>query len=172
MKPLLFLILFASAVLADSAGKYGNGYSTPRVVVETRQVDPFNQLQVRFSHGGETSPWRNASADPTGDGFDAYDSAEGGATGGKEFRFHNGKLQYKNDSGDWVDIGRKRKAIPAGAQYIRAGVPLPCDGRVRPTMLPGAPWVEATAGSARFYDVYFLPAGDDVTTLPDDPGLG
>jgi hypothetical protein len=173
MRTLLALILLASVGLSNSAGPYGNGWSTPRVTVETRTDPGFNQLQVRFKHGGETSDWRNASADPDGDGFDAEDSAEGAPTGGRDFRFNGGNAQYKNSQGQWVNLGRKRKSLSgAGGHYIKAGLPFPCDGRIRPTLVPGSPWFPATAGDARLYDVWFLPAGDDVTTLPDDPGQG
>jgi hypothetical protein len=174
MKYLLALLLLAGAAHADSAGKYGNGRSNPRVTVETQLIGTQNQLQVRFTHNGETSAWRNSSTVEGGDGRDALDSVEGADTGGKQFRFSGGRAQYQNSSGDWVNLGRKRtgNAVPAGGHYVTAGTPLPTDGKVRPVQVPWARWEPATAGNSYLYDVYFIPGGDDVTTLPDDPGSG
>ena len=173
MRILLALIALSGFAFADSAGKYGNGRTQPRVTVETRMQASQNQLQVRFTHNGETSEWRNASEDPNGDGFDVLDSTEGADTGGKNFRFKGGKAQYKNGQGVWVNLGRKRKGNPAGsggAHHITAGTPLPSDGMVRPAS--GGRWFPATAGTAFSYDIFFIPGGDDVTTLPDDPNHG
>jgi hypothetical protein len=168
----LALCALSSAAFADSAGKYGNGHSSPRVIVETRIIATQNQLQVRFSHGGDTSAWRDASEDPNGDGYDAWDSPEGASTGGRDFRFDGGEAQYKSSSGHWIDLGRKRKGnpIPAGAEYVTAGDKLPGDGLVREAADPDARWFESTAGNSFGYDVFYIPGGDDVTTLPDDPG--
>lgn len=170
MRVLLALSLFAVPALADSAGKYGNGRTQPRVTVETRIITTQNQLQVKFTHDGESSGWRNASEDPDGDGRDAWDSAESGDLDGERFRFKDGECQYRNENGDWIDIGRKRKGnpVPGSVQHLTAGTVVPRDGMAR-FDLPGSRWFPVTAGSSYFVDIYYIPGGDDVTTLPDDP---
>ena len=167
MRILLALLALSGLAFADSAGKYGTGRTQPRVSVETQIIGTQNQLQVRFTHNGSTSDWQNASAADPGDGFDADDSSESGNTGGKNFRFKNGKAQYQNASGGWVNLGRKRSGNmgQGGSEYITAGNPMPDDGLMR--TVGSNNWVPTTAGRTYGYDVFWI--GDDVTTLPDAP---
>lgn len=86
--------------------------------------------------------------------------------GGPTTRVHDGKMQYKNSNGDWVDCGAPRKPKPkqpAGVDYLHAGEPAPHGGVLR---APGQLDWPMLTGDLAPWNGYLWGPGDDVTSLP------
>lgn len=113
MKKLILMIpiLFSAYALADSAGVYGAGDEA--VTVETNLSASHNDLTVRLTvnkadgSGTATTSWKDASADPSGDGRDVLDTGEITAEG-RTFRWKDGKFQEKKD-GVWRNPRKQPK---------------------------------------------------------------
>lgn len=181
MRPLLFLaalLALAGSLFADvkNGDTYTHGGVSVTVTITARPS--FNDVQVTYKSAGTNSgphtgtPGSNSSsANPT-----AEAAGQSTPLGGNRFRVHGGKMQRKNGSGEWVDMGRPRKGARGGIQWVRAGDYVPRDGVLRPDEAPldgreqgadpNASPIPVKAHDTFPFDGWF---GDDVTTLPDDP---
>jgi len=172
--------LLAMAVVTFADVRDGSSYRSGgvSVTVSITARPNFNDVQVTYRSSGQTSgphagtPGNgSSSANPT-----ASDAASSNPLGGERFRINGGRMQRLNASGQWRSMGRPRKTQGAGAEWVRAGDPVPRDGVLQPDELPldgieqrvdplGAP-IPVKAFDLAPFDGWF---GDDVTTLPDDP---
>lgn len=97
--------------------------------------------------------------------------------GGPTVRVHNGKAQYKNANGDWIDCGRPRKKRTRQqtlTEYLVAGDTAPFEGTLREANT--APGDDVTslplqAGDVAPFDGWLTP-GEEVTSLPMTAGGG
>lgn len=92
------------------------------------------------------------------------------SNGGPTVRVHNGKAQYKNANGDWIDCGRPRKQTKRARslwEQVQAGDSAPFTGKLYYQLGPGDDigTMPLQMGDTVPYDGFMSP-GEEVTSLP------
>lgn len=170
---LLALALLTPTAFADV--KDGETYkcgTQGNVTFSVSPVGTTGDVSVSITHDGHSSPsvtgtpGAAASTCSAAPEMTPTDGDPNTTDDGPTVRIHNGKAQYKNSNGDWIDCGAPRKkdkkrGTPS-ANYVTAGSPVPCDGVLRAN---GQPVLPLLTGDIAPWDGYYFP-GDDVTSLP------
>jgi hypothetical protein len=172
------VLLLALPAWGDSAGKYKNGScgSGKKVTVETRLSATHNDLEFRLisEDGTSSTGWKDAEADPAGDGRDILNSnpADTITLDGERYRWKDGKLQELKDGGDpanpsdWCNVPKvkvKKKAEQPCTLLIREGDVVPFDGTLyTPDFAFSA---DVKEGDIAPFDGFLAP-GDELVSLP------
>jgi hypothetical protein len=175
---MLALVSLAPSVRADV--KNGETYkcgSQGNVTVSVTPNGTTGDCTVTTTHDGTTSngatgtPGATAgSCTESGDMTVPDSDGDGPDTAGPTTRVNDGKLQYKNANGDWIDCGAPRKQPKRTGslwEQVRAGDPAPFTGRLYYQLSPGddVTSLPLLQGDTVPYDGFMSP-GEEVTSLP------
>ena len=118
---------------------------------------------VSVTQGGVTSPTTTGTPGSTaGSATESGSMTVPDGDGGPTCRVHNGKLQYQNSSGEWIDAGAPRKSRQNQAEHLTAGEPAPRAGTLRSPSYPDWPM---RVGDLAPWDGMLSP-GEEVISLP------
>lgn len=136
------------------------------VTVDVEQHSSTNTVTVTFTDAEGTSP---AAAGTPGESSSEEDptAAESGSAStpgedGTSYRVHGGKVQRKNEDGQWVNMRQKTKKDAGGSILLRANEPAPRRGTLRSPFHGSVPLVR---GQLAPFTGQFFP-GEEVGTLP------
>lgn len=156
----------ASGEVADGS-TWTNSDGSATVSVDVTQNSSANDASVTFTDGGgstSTSVTGTLGPSSSEDHPTVTDSGQASTTEGT-FRVHDGKVQEKNDQGDWVDWREKKPKKKQGADgslYLRVGDPAPSPGWLHP---PTGQSVRLVQGERAPFAGFFT--GEEVTSLPE-----
>lgn len=99
MTALVVMVSLSAIVFAAGSGEYRSpGLGTYRVTLDNTPHAIMNEVEVEFTHNGETKTDKHATPNPNGPADDARETSEVEFSDGMKFRVHNGKVQYRKPS--------------------------------------------------------------------------
>ena len=136
------------------------------VTVDIEQHSSANTVTVTFTDAEGTSPAAQGTPGESSSESAPTASDSGTATtpgeDGTSYRISDGKVQRKNDDGQWVNMRRKTKKDAGGSIFLRANEPAPRRGTLRSPFQGSVPLVR---GQLAPFTGQFFP-GEEVGTLP------
>jgi hypothetical protein len=168
---LLLVFGFAFSVSARADVKNGETYkcgSQGTVDFYVGETQFHDTLVSASQNGGSPSPMVSGTHGATE--RSTSEAPEMAVPNGPTVRVHNGKAQYKNAAGDWIDCGRPRKQTKQAQSLwveVHAGDTAPFTGTLHYTGAPGddVTSLPLLAGDVVPYDGFMSP-GEEVTSLP------
>lgn len=127
MKQLVAMFILAAAPLAEveDGSKWTGGGGDETVTVDVDQHSTMGTVSVTYTDSNGASPSttgtpgaNSSSSNPT-----CEEAGEAGPPGGsEEYRISGGKVQRKNDRGDWVNMRKKKDPtkMPGGGNLPSA----------------------------------------------------